>query len=131
LYTDLNIGATPYQECKELEVTDLMSQIKTGYRLPKPEVTPDERFVLIISAFKLKAGSDVNKSSREAKVGPTVLLTDEDIKKRFANVLATAIVCFFRYELMLQCWDRNPDKRPTFHDIVETTQMHIASNTVS
>ena len=38
----------PYQEIKELKVTELVSQIRKGYRLSKPEGTPDERCVINI-----------------------------------------------------------------------------------
>ena len=42
----LNLGGIPYQECKELEVTELVNQIKKGYRLSKPDWTPDDRYVV-------------------------------------------------------------------------------------
>ncbi|XP_028394789.1 hemicentin-1-like [Dendronephthya gigantea] len=65
-------GCVPYPE---LEVEDLVSQIREGYRLSKP-----------------------GKSSNET------------------------------YKLMLQCWETNPDHRPTFLEIVDILEENLESN---
>ena len=31
---------------------------------------------------------------------------------------------------MLQCWDKNPEDRPTFGKIIEIIEMHLANNEV-
>ena len=32
---------------------------------------------------------------------------------------------------MLQCWDKNPDDRPTFEKIIEIIEMHLVNDEVS
>ena len=36
----------------------------------------------------------------------------------------------FRYKLMLQCWETNPEDRPSFHEIIDILQEHAENNKV-
>lgn len=43
-------------------------------------------------------------------------------------VLYVAVFCFFRYEVMMRCWNSEPEKRPSFLGLSETVAALLPSS---
>lgn len=127
-------GGTPYPGM--VVDSSFYNKIKSGYRMAKPEHAPHDVYVIMrepllprlcfwlstCNLFPPELCCTVQHMSNgkitSCRAGCTVLLC--------GNTTA-CILYSLRYEMMMKCWNSEPDKRPTFLGLSETVAALLPS----
>lgn len=131
-------GGTPYPGM--VVDSSFYNKIKSGYRMSKPEHAPHDVYVITnhLGRCAWRKASLTSCQKRNA-LGWTVASSSGStwwvmVKLRGAGQGRTAqsghqaCLCLFRYEMMMKCWNSEPEKRPSFLGLGDTVASLLPSN---
>lgn len=137
----LSEGGTPYPGM--VVDSSFYNKIKSGYRMSKPEhaphdvyVTPQNIFFCCCVFLKACVTSDNVKKSfllfvAELWYTAADISHGEITRRRTGNRIFygnAACLCLFRYEMMMKCWNSEPEKRPSFTGLSENVASLLPSS---
>lgn len=100
------------------------NKIKSGYRMSKPEHAPQDVYVTTVVRSRKALCSKLTavRSVTYAADGDSPL----NNQVHFASL--TTPVLFCRYEMMMKCWNSEPEKRPSFLGLSDTVASLLPSS---
>ena len=139
-------GGTPYPGM--VVDSSFYNKIKSGYRMSKPEHAPHDVYVITHITTVLLLCMTWSFHSHPARCGTHWAMNSEQFvveqwytvadmshgKITRCGTSCTALhanvgcFCFFRYEMMMKCWNSEPEKRPSFLGLSETVASLLPSS---
>ena len=126
MYEVYTLGNVPYNQ--KWPNLFLLKQLKSGYRLEKPEDCSDDMWVIEDIKYSLNA---LLEQLSEIKCTFLIFYTlchagwipciISFLKMLDSKKYNLPEICFLisRYKVMLKCWQENPKNRPTFKELVK------------